>query len=457
MNSIIYPTIDLFLYDLRNSLGDPQEEISKNRKLFLQKIPSEFHEKIAKESEQDFDVEYVYLLKERYERFKSEQKPVNGYYYPVRLGDTYGLLIECTFGDKTQESSPPVFATLKTEIQQRLQEQTATIGQTWVISGYLPQSVTTAAEIEDIAEACYKELMPELNWEQEKDGKGYFLGATIFELSTGRLTKKIIKTQDKETEIVIQDSHVIIILYHSESTLDLSGKFYSDWMRLFYYRHKMLWAYGQSRTLSSSIKTDFSQIQSISNSITLTTSQNLTHIRQALSDSQKILNSFTIKLNILDFQTGTIDTNLSNYQKRLGVINQRAKEKTTANTELNFLAEFSKLITDKYLFQIKQESESFVRGLKLLENTNNAIRSRVEVERLKSDRNFQDIVAVVGTVTATVALLKEGKSECKFLLQVPQNSKNQIPCDYPLFYSLVVGLFVGFLVWLLRKRLLADK
>lgn len=157
--------------------------------------------------------------------------------------------------------------------------------------------------------------MPELNWEQEKDGKGYFLGATIFELSTQSLTKKIVKSQDKETEVVIQDSHVLIILYPNESTLNLSGKFYSDWMRLFYYRHKMLWAYGQSRTLGSSMKTDFSQIQLISDSIT--TSQNLTNLRQALLKTQKILISFTIKLNILDFQTGTIVTNLGNYQKRL--------------------------------------------------------------------------------------------------------------------------------------------
>jgi hypothetical protein len=455
MNSILAPTIDLFLYDLRNSLGDVQEGISKNRKQFLQKIPSEFHEKLAEESERDFDVEYVYLLKERYACFESKQRPIKGYYYPIRLGDTYGLLVECTFQDKNQKNSTTIFATLKAEIQQRLQEQTATIGQTWVISGYLPQSATTAEEIEDIAEACYKQLMPERDWKQEKDGKGYFLDATIFELSTQRLAKKIIKIQDEETEVVIQDSHVIIILYPNESTLKLSAKFYSDWMRLFYYRHKILWAYGQSQLISNSMKGDFSQIQSISDSITSTTSQELIYIRQALLDSQKILNSFTRKLNILDFQTGTIDTNLSNYQKRLEVINQKVKEKTAVKTELSVLAEFSKLVTDKYLLQIKQESESFGRGLKLLENTNNAIRSRVEVERLKSDRNFQDLVVIVGTVTATVSLLKDGKNECKSFLNVAPNQPSL--CNYTLSYSLVIGIFVGVLFWLLRKRSLADK
>jgi len=398
------------------------------------------------------------LLKDRYALFKSEQKPVDGYYYPVRLGDTYGLIVECTFQDKTQVRLPTEFAILKAEIQQRLQDKTATISQSWIISGYLPRSTTTPEEIEDIAEACYQALMPELKWEQEKDGKGYFLGATIFELSSQRLAKKIVKTQGEETEIVIQDSHVIIILYPNESSLNLSAKFYSDWMRLFYYRHKILWAYGQSQTLSGSIKIDFSQIQSISNSITSTTAPHLNYLRQALSDIQKILNNYTQKLSILDFQAQTIDTNLMNYQKRLEVINQKTKAQTISNTELNFLAEFIKLVTEKYLPQIKQETESFERGLKLLENNNNAIRSRVEVERLKSDRNFQDIVAVVGSVTVTVGLLKEGKSECKFLLKIPQVPKDKPSlCDYTLFYGIVVGICVGFLVWWLRKRLLADK
>lgn len=170
------------------------------------------------------------------------------------------------------------------------------------------------------------------------------------------------------------------------------------------------------------------------------------------------MNNYTQKLSILDFQAQTIDTNLMNYQKRLEVINQKTKAQTISNTELNFLAEFIKLVTEKYLPQIKQETESFERGLKLLENNNNAIRSRVEVERLKSDRNFQDIVAVVGSVTVTVGLLKEGKSECKFLLKIPQVPKDKPSlCDYTLFYGIVVGICVGFLVWWLRKRLLADK
>ena len=38
MTNIINPTIDLFLYDLRNSLGDDQKDIEEKRQYFYQKL-----------------------------------------------------------------------------------------------------------------------------------------------------------------------------------------------------------------------------------------------------------------------------------------------------------------------------------------------------------------------------------------------------------------------------------
>ena len=37
-NSLIYPTIDLFLYDLKAGLGQDEEQIQSNREQFWQKI-----------------------------------------------------------------------------------------------------------------------------------------------------------------------------------------------------------------------------------------------------------------------------------------------------------------------------------------------------------------------------------------------------------------------------------
>ena len=49
MINIINPTIDLFLYDLRNSLGDDQKDIEQNRQYFYQK----FHKTVQEKLKQD--------------------------------------------------------------------------------------------------------------------------------------------------------------------------------------------------------------------------------------------------------------------------------------------------------------------------------------------------------------------------------------------------------------------
>lgn len=113
-------------------------------------------------------------------------------------------------------------------------------------------------------------------------------------------------------------------------------------------------------------------------------------------DVQNTLNEYTRELTILDFQGGTIDINLSNYEKRLGRIKQKSnKIQSNKETEVKFLTEFSKLVKDKYRLQITKDSENLERGLKLLSDTINAVRSRVEVEKAERDRNFQTFVSLL--------------------------------------------------------------
>ncbi len=47
MADLIYPTLDLFLYDLRNGLGDTDADIEQNRTHFQQKLPVEIRDRIV--------------------------------------------------------------------------------------------------------------------------------------------------------------------------------------------------------------------------------------------------------------------------------------------------------------------------------------------------------------------------------------------------------------------------
>ncbi len=449
MTDIINPTIDLFLYDLRNSLGDDEKDIEQKRQYFYQKFHQTVQEKLKQdeqENNQGIEVEYIHLLKSTYAPLDPNSSGEDGYYYPVRLGDSYGLLLEVAAPDT---KTPEYFAELREKFQQKLGENTATLGQTWMLSTYLPNySETTPEEIEKIAQQCYKAIFPNEK-KIEFDGKGEFIGATIFEESDNSLKQEIVKVGNKETFTVVQTKHIIIAIYPNQATFYKLSKFYEDLMRLFYYHHKIVWAYGQTRILSIQIKDQFSQIQTKIESIEGNRQGNkLEEISDVLSQFQVIINQYTQNLNNLKFQQGTIEINLSNYDKRLQTLQKKAREKVTINkTEIAFFEEFSKLVNEKYLLQITRDLQNFDQGLKLLEGNINAIRSQVEIEKAKNDQNFQELISVVGTGVAVVSFIgDDAEKGCELIFP-----KKSLVCENTLLFKLIIILSASMLVWFFRK------
>ena len=467
MTDIINPTIDLFLYDLRNSLGNDAEDIEQKRQYFYQKFHQTVREKFKEygqdnDQKQNLEVEYIHLLKSTYALLDPDTPLENGYYYPVRLGDSYGLLLEVAAPDK---KTPGYFAELREKIQQKLGENTATLGQTWMLSAYLSNSSEkNSEEIEQIAKECYKAIFPNVE-EIEFDSKGEFIGATIFAYSDNSFKQEIVKIGDKEIFTVVQSQHLIIAIYPDQETFQKLGEFYTDWMRLFYYHHKIIWAYGQSRILTNQIKQKFSKIQTITESIEENITQEnakvnkLQKISNILSQVQVIINQYTSNLNNLKFQQGTIEINLNNYDKRLQTLSNKATKKVVYHqTNIKFLEDFSQLIKEKYLLQITKDLESFELGLRLLEDNINAIRSQIEIEKSKSDRDFQEFIAVVGSGVAFASLAGFNViAECKSMFGYFFGAifgNNFFLCQNTLLYKFILVIIGSVLAWFFTRYIL---
>jgi hypothetical protein len=92
-------------------------------------------------------------------------------------------------------------------------------------------------------------------------------------------------------------------------------------------------------------------------------------------------------------------------------------------------------------------------GLKLLEDTINATRSRIEAEKAERDRNFQELVAVSGSIIATVSILQSPAKD--FCTAPTKDIFPKIPYfrQYPFSFSLAIALIIGFVVWSVRKKL----
>ncbi|HEY9802197.1 MAG TPA: hypothetical protein V6D25_17685 [Leptolyngbyaceae cyanobacterium] len=69
-------------------------------------------------------------------------------------------------------------------------------------------------------------------------------------------------------------------------------------------------------------------------------------------------------------------------------------------------------------------------------------------------RNFQELVAVSGSIIATASILQSpAKDFCS-----KESMKDIFPkipyfCDYPFSFSIAIALIIGLVVWGLRKRL----
>ncbi|BAY41909.1 hypothetical protein NIES2111_63050 (plasmid) [Nostoc sp. NIES-2111] len=443
MSDLIYPTLDLFVYSLKTPLNATEEEIKKNKDDFLAQLPSN-----VKFKDTDIETEYLELTYPAQIDLQTTKGILEGYYYPVRLNDTYGLQIDCSINNKFEAQSTKDFEILKTEITQKINPKLSTIGQTWMLSGWLPEN--SSRNPEDIAKNCYSALFTDIYWQPNR---GKFLDSNIFELwRPDNLNQSIDKVKNHLNH---NAHHVVIAIYPNRESAEQAAEFYTDWMGLFCYRSKITWAYWQSRLIKESLLNYYQKVEQNKKIINQKQSkqekQDIINSRNILNNIDNILQQYTIDLLNLSFQKQIMEINLANYQIRLAVM----KEKAGDNEGLDFLERFNDLVIKKYLPQTIKDIENMQLGLQLLEYTINVIHSRIEIEKAERDRNFQELVTVAGSAIATISLLQPPAKD--FCIQGSRKDIfPKIPyfCDYPFSFSLAFAFIVGFVVWRLRKILL---
>ncbi|MGB3640837.1 MAG: hypothetical protein WBA39_25165, partial [Rivularia sp. (in: cyanobacteria)] len=220
-----------------------------------------------------------------------------------------------------------------------------------------------------------------------------------------------------------ESHHVLIWLFPENiSASDMRKQvqtIYQDFMRLFHYRHKIVWAYYQSRFLKTNLKQEFIEIQdSINTARNLQAELNtgkldLNQLQQTLANTLVSLSDYTIELNYLDDQIRTIKTNLENYQYRLGKITRESQP-----SNLSCLEKFSQseIYAKKYLRQAETDYANLIPGLTVVQNLSNTLQGIIQLEQTKSDRlklaterQLDNTIALVGVglaisgLTASVA------------------------------------------------------
>ncbi|MBE9562316.1 MAG: hypothetical protein IMF12_05585, partial [Proteobacteria bacterium] len=362
-------TLDLFLYDIRNGLGQSQAEITENREQFKQKLPDIYGAKFDQIDDKYAEPEYQELLAERTIDF--EFGTSQGYYYPVRLNDVYGLLIECELLQEQSIDHVMWIENLQKIILSKLEKQTSTMGETWLLSAQMND--LSKKYCLEIAQSCCTILI-----NNTKIKFSPFLDGYLF-------------------ECWVENQHVIIIFYQHEENEKKIADLYPDFMRLLAYHHKIMWAYRQGRKLKQFLKQEAVKTESHREELKLYMQQRFhaNKFQQTLQKTWIILSDYNAKLNDLSYQASTIETNYFNYNKRLTTIETKIEQK------LDCFKYFSERTQNKYLLQVKTDYRNLSPEVKSLEHMIEYIRASVAIEEEKRNRNFQNTVAIWGIGLAT--------------------------------------------------------
>ena len=446
-NWLIYPTVDLFVYDLADGIGQTEDKISQNRQQFWQKIYGEKLSPPQQAQIQQAETEigdYIDLLGDK--KVAVFASPLDGYAYPVKFGDTYAVQFDLS--GKIEPDTDKKFAPKEIDCLEWLKEtiisrfsQPATIGQSWLVWGEL----TAGQDALKTAKNCYNKLklVPNAKWDRDLQAEGQFLGANFYELW--------LPPGDRGN--ISQNYHVLICLFSNSGEASIATscktmtKLYPQLLQLFRYRNKVIWAYQQSRQLKSDLKDASRKIQEIVKQLPEQVNAAKVDLKQLQQNLVNCLTIFSIYANYisrLEEQENTIKTNLNNYNKRLETIAARMGNN---QNELKFLASFSDFAEEKYVMQVKADNRSLSAGLRLLENAIETVEGIIEIESAKGDRTLNFTIGTVGVGIGT-----SGVAASIYASQINSPASPQNPLSVHQVFGLSV--FLGILAGLVSAGLL---
>lgn len=434
---LIYPTVNLFLYDLRDSLGQETRRTDLTRRQFWRKFDPELDAQLKQLAEvnplteqtkleisgeislalrkkleelagkENSEIDFLQLACQNFADSESPSHP-DGYYCALQLGDTYALQVSVSDAEKRPIEKLKELKELavskinhhpdSTELDDKKQ---GTLGQTWLVWGKLASSSQNPRQV---AEECFKQLTPNPNWKPDFSATGKLLGATVFEY--WHAPANWLQPWENFSR---EHYHIIICLFpFSELATDEPAQKMAslnfDFTKLFSYRHKILWAYWNSRQLKTELKNRALKINETLAHLEATHSPNLNlkDLQTALTKSLPSLSAYAGDLTRLDGHIRTIEINLKNFQKRL------QKLETDAKISLGVIKDFAQTAEERYWQQLEMERASLKSVLTQLANLAVPMVSAIEIEQTKAVRELNLTAAIASTgialsaVTATV-------------------------------------------------------
>lgn len=467
IDELIYPTVTLFLSDLRIGLGETSgedSEQSQRLEKFLRKFKLEDSNKIEiaefnKLCDLKTTSEIVELIDSKRGIFPTGH---DGCHQPLQLDDTYCLISNYS-GIKDNSKQPDYNPKLIDNLGKHwgldrflaLAESPSTLGETWL---YQAQLVNSTDRPDAIAQAIYQNIADhspdsKMDWKKDLKNQGTWQGGEIYELWVDRAN-----IAPELSDQIAQTPHTLIWLMPANlkpaDAYQQASQSYQDLLYLCRYRHKILAAAHKSNACSAQLKQDYSKIigylQQMHQGIM--TDRQLQEILVSLTD-------FTYRLDLLKSQGQTIQTNRDNYRQRLVTIQAKAGS-------ANNLAMFKDFITDdrytpKYQKQIAADYEQLAPSRDILQILSQTVQSHIQIRQTQVDRTTNITIASIATglaasqvLSAVITTYDHKKTELPARKGFIEDTLQYTPIlltNPTLYVSLTLSLFFGTVMFIVLR------
>ncbi|WP_204105032.1 MULTISPECIES: hypothetical protein [Spirulina sp. CCY15215] len=481
-------TLDLFFFNIRQGLGDSEKTQQERKQAFLKNFPFPRLQKSLKsalEKEEEAPnpkyIELLSLAKYPDSSYSIEKgfvrspdlENIEGYYFPVIMNDIYGVLLELELNEKDIPIN--YFKRLKEEVSRpgisifspSPKSIEGNIGKTWLLSCQTEHPEKSDA----IAKTIYKEFISdtlkddediEYYWQKNRT-QGKFLGADVIE----------IWIPPQRWENIQDNNHIVIAIYpnsvyKTENFANILGSFYHYWMLAFAHRNKILYAYIQTRRLKRELTVKFAKIRE---AIQLVKSKpTLKQLQDNLEDKIEPFSEYVYQIKELNAQLNAIKINMRNYTENIQWLNKEGQETNLGETNLTpLLDSFKQNGTSIYQDQIEHDYDSLSAGIEMIDTLLNTIRGIVETRQSQRDRQFQELVGIIGiglgsasiTASAVSSFVPKQITEWQLVatvieeLNIPQPLINRPVIALSL--SLITGTFFALLTLILLQFLGKNK
>lgn len=387
------PSLTIYTFHLRDGIGNgfqnPLPEasqiweqliklgqvlhISKLKKLTSELICYE-EEQYCPEAEDRKRTDQFSLLRNKDTRldFQFLSQPelqITGFLSPFRYHDTY--FIDLTISSKNK-IKPTQLTNFNPQYQLLSPHLQASLGQTLF---FYAELTTLSDNCSDLADACVQQLLPEKESVELVD-EGRLFDCPIFIYDNGK------------TDPTLQ--RYLIIWFNPNSTvLEQLNKedeklFYESLTYLLWSRHKILYAYSQSRWCYEKIKPLYTEIEEHIKDFgcTIQAEGRLEELKYLLGKLPETSLIYGQQVREIEDHKNTIKENIRNY------INLTKKIKQLSKSDLAFLKQFSGLANNRLIPQIESDLSLLRPVQPLFQELLSSIRSIVAIDQVESDRQF---------------------------------------------------------------------